>query len=155
MVDLFFKSFILFHLLFDLCPSGLDAATCQTFLHMHTTQGLPQGPDRSLLPRKEGWLMFCCWLVNGVDIVSASFTIKMAPFKHISREPVLTRFLFGSKWRDSCVTSSVSVHSWNDLVIQMSESILSLCVKHKSGHCGLENKDNSGLAVSREQNGGD
>lgn len=56
---------------------------------------------------------------------------------------------------DSCVTSSVSVHSWNDSVLQMSESILALCVKHKSGHCGSENKDNSGPAVSREQNGSD
>lgn len=53
------------------------------------------------------------------------------------------------------MTSSVSVHSWNDSVLQMSESVLALCVKHKSGHCGSENKDDSGLAVSREQNGSD
>lgn len=146
-------SFILFHLLCGLFPSGQAAATCQTFLHMHTS-GTPSGSWQEPAAKKRGLanVLLLTRQLEWTQCLLLSLS-KMAPFKHISREPVLTRFLFGSKWRDSCVTSSVSVRRWNDSVPQMSESILALCVKHKSGHCGSENKDNSGLAVSREQNG--
>ena len=47
--------------------------------------------------------------------------------------------------------SSICILSRNNCELQMSENILAPSVKHESTYCSVENKENSGLAVVREE----